>query len=84
MYGINIYALVGISFVALLLFIAFIYYTKRKYDSIDEYNRHVSNKSNSYKDNKKHYEKNLEDSGVKSHNTKKNILNFIKLFRGSS
>lgn len=83
MYSMNIYALIGVLFVTLLCFVAFMYYTKRKYDSIDRYYNLNTNKSNSYRDKKGEYEKNLEDLGVKSHNIKKLILNVVQLFRGS-
>lgn len=62
-----------------LLFIAFIYYTKRKFDSINEYNKLVSDELNSYKENRKQYDKNLEESGIKTEKENGIIYKIIKI-----
>lgn len=82
MYNISIDIKVFIS--VALLFVALMYYIKRKFDSIDKYNENLADKLNSYKENKEQYNKNMKAIGVKSQNTKNFISNIIKLFRDSS
>lgn len=82
MYNISIDIKVFISVV--LLFVALMYYIKRKFDSIDKYNENLADELNSYKENKEQYNKNMEVTGAKSQNTKNFISNIIKLFRDSS
>lgn len=79
--------LIAIVVIILLIVIAVIYSIKRKYDSINEYNKLVVNKLNTYKENQEKYNKNLKDSGVESKNKQKlfsRIIEAIKILRGSS
>ena len=83
---INNYTLYGILIIAILGFVAFMYYIKRKFDSIDEYNKLVSDKLNSYKENQKQYNKNQTDSGIKSKRQKgitSKIVKIVNIIRGS-
>lgn len=62
------------------------YHTKRKFDSINEYNKLVSDKLDSYKENLKQYDKNIEDAGIKNKREKgiiAKIIKIIKVIRGS-
>ena len=81
MFNINIdkYILICILTLIVLLFIAFIYYTKRKFNSINEYNKLVSDELNSYKENRKQYDKNLEESGIKTEKENGIIYKIIKI-----
>lgn len=68
-----------IFLLGIMIFVAFIYHTKRKFDSILEYNKLISTKNNSYKQNKNKYYKNLKDSGIISKNEMKVILKIAKI-----
>ncbi|MCM1232999.1 MAG: hypothetical protein NC489_22980 [Ruminococcus flavefaciens] len=70
-----------ILLISIMIFISFIYYTKRKFDSINQYNKIVLNKLNSYKKNQKEYKKNIKNSGIKNEYVKNFILNVIKILK---
>lgn len=62
------------------------YHTKRKFDSIEEYNKLVVDKLNSYKENQKQYYKNVDDINIKNNNNDGIITKIIKIYntiRGS-
>lgn len=84
MIGISIdqYTLICIIVVVIMIFISFLYYTKRKFDSINEYNKIVSDKLETYKENVNTFNQNLKDSGIKS-KERKQIIQMIKEIRGS-
>ena len=73
--------------VFIIIFIAFTYHTKRKFDSIDKYNKLLSDKLCTYQENQKQYKNNLEDSGIECKNNAKKIFKIIKstidIFKGS-
>ena len=75
-----------IVIIVALIVIAIMYFIKRKYDSISEYNKIVADKLNTYKENQDQLSKNLKDSGVESKNKQKiisKIFEVMKTFRGS-
>ncbi len=95
MFNINIsnntlYGIIAIAtlflIIAIIFFVAFIYHTKRKFDSINEYNKLVLDKLNSYKENQGQYKNNLEESGIKIKKEKgiiSKMNKIINMIRGS-
>lgn len=73
--------LVSIYAIGIMLYRAFLYYIKRKYDSIDRYCELASNKSDTYVDIKKAYEKDIEKLGIKSRKSIRDAIKFIKNFK---
>lgn len=67
----------------LVFFISFVYYTKRKFDSIDKYNKLVVDKLNSYKENQDQINKNIEKTGISSKKIISKIIKYINKFRDS-
>ena len=62
------------------------YHTKRKFDSIEEYNKLVVDKLNSYKENQEQYNKNIDDINIKNNNKDgigSKIVKIYKTIRGS-
>ena len=95
MFGLNInintlLAIAIIAFVVLiafvLIFIAYMCHDKRKYDSINEYNKLKLDKTKTYNENLKEYKECIEESGVKANKKWKfNRIFFItKLFKRDS
>lgn len=80
MFTINIENNIVICILIILIFIAIMYYIKRKYDSIDKYNDKVSDKFKTYKENQTQYQENLKDIGLsdKEIKTISKILKFLK------
>ena len=77
---------------ALLLVIAILiskeirYYTKRKFDSIEEYNRLQADIRKTYKESQEQYSQNMKDSGIenKHENTvSSKVIKIWKIIRGS-
>lgn len=79
MFTINIENNIVICVLIILIFIAIMYYIKRKYDSIDKYNDKVSDKLKTYKENQTQYKENLKDIGLsdKEIKTISKILKFL-------
>lgn len=67
-----------IFIILVMLFISFMYYTKRKFDAIEKYNKLMVDKLNSYKENKNQIIKNIEDAGISSKIVQKIFLHIIK------
>lgn len=81
-----IVALLLVLLISIMIFISFIYHTKRKFDSIEKYNKLVVHKLNSYKENQDQINKNMKDIGASSEKTVKiifKIIDYINKFRGS-
>lgn len=57
------------------------YYTKRYFDSIEEYNRLVVDKMNSYSKNKKQYNKNIEESGIRTKKRNSIVYIIVKIWK---
>ena len=80
LYGIVVFA--GVIFVTIILgFIAYIYHTKRMFDSIDKFNDQTLDKTNTYSKQINEYDKNVKRNGIKRRNmfvfkTKKNVDKF--------
>lgn len=66
-----------ILIILIMIFISFIYYTKRKFDAIEKYNELMVDKLNSYKENQDQINKNIEDIGASSKKIKNLILKII-------
>lgn len=66
-----------ILIILVMIFISFIYYTKRKFDAIEKYNELMVDKLNSYKENQDKINKNIEDIGISSKKIKNLILKII-------
>lgn len=64
--------------ISIMMFISFIYHTKRKYDSINQYSKLISDKILSYEEMRSKYEKNFYSSGIKSQNKDDIVLKLIK------
>lgn len=79
MFTINIENNIIICVLIILIFIAIMYYIKRKYDSIDKYNDKVSDKLKTYKESQAQYKENLKDIGLSDKEMKviKKILKFL-------
>ncbi|MCH5344493.1 MAG: hypothetical protein J1E64_10665 [Acetatifactor sp.] len=80
MYNINISVntLIAIIVISITFLVLFKYYIKRKYDSINEYNKLVADKLSTYKENQEQYKKNLEDLGIESKKQEKKIFKIIE------
>lgn len=79
MFTINIENNIVLCILIILVFIAIMYYIKRKYDAIDKYNDKVSDKLRTYKESQIQYKKNLKDIGLSDKEIKKisKILKFL-------
>lgn len=79
MFTINIENNIVICILAILIFIAIMYYIKRKFDAIDKYNDKISDKLKTYKENQTQYEENLKDIGLSDKEIKifSKILKFL-------
>lgn len=79
MFTINIENNIVICVLIILIFIAIMYYIKRKYDTIDKYNDKVSDKLKTYKESQAQYKENLKDIGLSDKEMKviKKILKFL-------
>ena len=75
--------LLCILMIVVILCSSFLYYTKRRFDSIDKYNKLVSDKLNTYKENQEQYNENLSDLGIKAENKINFLAKIIKIFRRS-
>lgn len=64
MFTINIENNIVICVLIILMFTVIMYYIKRKFDSIDNYIREVSDKLKTYKENQAQYKQNLKDIGL--------------------
>lgn len=64
MFTINIENNIVICILLILIFIAVMYYIKRKYDSIDKYIKEVSDKLKTYKEHQTQYKEKLKDIGL--------------------
>lgn len=62
----------------IMLFISYIYHTKRKFDSIEKYNKLVADKLKTYKENQDQISKNIEDTGASAEKTVKRILKIFE------
>ena len=71
-------ALITLIIVILRLTCVFKYYIKRKYDSIDRYNKSIANKIVSYPENIKQYKNNMVNSGAETSNKVK-VINLSKI-----
>lgn len=85
--SINNNALLGIIVLAISVVIIVIiivcvvrYYIKRKYNSIDEYNKNAVSNTISYPENIKQYNKNMINSGIKTP-TKSRVDKVVGLFK---
>lgn len=79
MFTINIENNIVICVLIVLIFIAIMYYIKRKYDSIDKYNDKISDKLKTYKEIQAQYKENLKDIGLSNKEIKiiSKILRFL-------
>ena len=64
MFTINIENNIVICILVILIFIASMYYIKRKFDAIDKYNDKISDKLKTYKESQSGYMENLKEIGL--------------------
>lgn len=83
LYGIVILSIV-ILIAMILGFIAYMYHTKRKYDTIKKFNDQMMDKSNTYSNQIKKYNKIIKDCGIKcDSNLLATITKIVKVFKGT-
>lgn len=75
-----IIALILVLLIAVTISLSFIYYTKRKYDTINEYYKHHSKKGDTYKKAKKKLNKDLGDLGLVNRKFLKTIKKMIHFY----